>query len=124
MKTDNAVLDKSKAFAVRIVRLYKFLNEKERHFPLTDQILRSGTSIGANVLEARRAQSKRDFLSKLYIALKESDETAYWLELFAETDFLPKKLFDSLYADCEELIKMLTAIIKTSKADADHNSKF
>ncbi len=117
MKRDNAVLDKSKAFAIRIVGLYQFLKEKERFFPLAEQTLRSGTSIGANVREARRAQSTKDFLSKLYIALKESDETAYWLELLHETEYIDQNMFESLYNDCEELTKLLTAIIKTSKAN-------
>lgn len=117
MKGDNAILDKSKAFAVRIVRFYQILKEKERFFPLTTQLLRSGTSIGANIREARRAQSTKDFLSKLYIALKESDETAYWLELMNETGYIDQTFFESLYGDCEELTKMLTAIIKTCKAN-------
>ncbi len=117
MKDDNAILQKSKAFAIRIVRFYQFLKEKERFFPLATQILRSGTSIGANVREARRAQSGKDFLSKLYIALKESDETAYWLELMNETGYIDGNEFESLYNDCEELIKMLTAIIKTCKTN-------
>jgi len=82
---------------------------------ISKQILRSGTSIGANVREARRAQSTPDFISKLYVALKEADETSYWLELLHETGFITDEMFNSIYADCEELLKLLTSIIKTTQ---------
>lgn len=115
MKEHNLVLDKSKAFAIRIINLYKHLIESGQVYALANQILRSGTSIGANVREAVRGQSKPDFYSKLGIALKEADETAYWLELLYESEYITQKQFDSLYSDCTELIKLLVAITKTQK---------
>ena len=112
---DNIIETKSFDFAVRIVNLYKLLCEEKREFILSKQLLRSGTSIGANVREARRAQSTPDFISKLYVALKEADETSYWLELLHETGFITDEMFNSIYADCEELLKLLTSIIKTTQ---------
>ena len=85
---------------------------------MSKQILRSGTSIGANVRESRRAQSTPDFINKLYIALKEADETSYWLELLFETGFITNEMFNSIYADCEEILKLLTSIIKTTQENA------
>ena len=114
VKTENIVLDKSKAFAVRIVKLYQYLCAEKREFVLSKQLLRSGTSIGANAKEAIRGQSKPDFISKMSIALKEAAETEYWLELLHETDYLDKKQFDSIYADNQELLKILTSIVKSS----------
>ena len=119
IKTDNIILDKSKVFAIRIVKLYKYLYKNDdpllREYVMSKQILRSGTSIGANVRESRRAQSTPDFITKLYIALKEADETTYWLELLHETGFITDEMFESVYADCEELLKLLTSIIKTTQ---------
>lgn len=115
VKTDNVIVNKSKAFAIRIVRLYQYLCGEKREFVLSKQLLRSGTSIGANVKEAVRGQSKSDFISKMSIALKEASETEYWLELLYETDFLDRTQFDSIYADNQELLKILTSIIKSSK---------
>ena len=112
---DNLILDKSKAFAIRIINLYKHLNEEKREYILSKQLLRSGTSIGANCREAARAQSKADFVAKMNIALKEADETAYWLELLYATDFVTQVQFQSIYNDAEELIKLLVSIIKTAK---------
>ena len=114
MKTENIIADKSKTFAIRIVKLYQYLCTEKREFVLSKQLLRSGTSIGANVKEAIRGQSKADFISKMSIALKEASETEYWLELLYETDFLDKKQFDSIYADDQELLKILTSIVKSS----------
>ena len=114
MKTENIIADKSKEFAVRIVKLYQYLCTEKREFVLAKQLLRSGTSIGANVKEAIRGQSKADFISKMSIALKEASETEYWLELLYETDFLDKNQFQSIYADNQELLKILTSIIKSS----------
>ena len=111
----NVVADKSKAFALRIVMLYRFLVEKEKEFVLSKQILKSGTSIGANIRESKNAQSLLDFISKLSISLKEADETAYWLELLYESGYIDQTLFDSLYAELIELIALLTAIIKNTK---------
>lgn len=113
MKVDNPIVDKSKAFAIRIIKLYNFLCDEKREFILSKQLLRSGTSIGANVKEAIRGESKADFYHKMNISLKEASESEYWLELLCETDYITKQQFDSINADCVELIKLLTAITKT-----------
>lgn len=115
VKEENIVVEKSKAFAVRIVRLYQYLCSDKNEFVLSKQLLRSGTSIGANVKEAIRGQSKPDFISKMSVALKEASETEYWLELLYETGFMDKKQFDSIYADNQELLKILMRIVKSSK---------
>ena len=112
---DNAVVEKSKSFAIRIVRAYKYLTAEKNEYVLSKQLLRSGTSIGANVKEAIRGQSKPDFYSKLNIALKEASETEYWLEILYETEYIDKKLFDSINSDCQELIRLLVSITKTQK---------
>ena len=112
---DNAVVEKSKSFAIRIVRAYKYLTAEKNEYVLSKQLLRSGTSIGANVKEAIRGQSKPDFYSKLNIALKEASETEYWLEILYETEYIDNKLFDSINSDCQELIKLLVSITKTQK---------
>ena len=104
---------KSKAFAIRIVKLYKFLTVQKKEFILSQQLLRSGTSIGANWAEAECAVSRRDFSNKVYIALKECAETAYWLEILHETDYLTDAQFTSLHKDCTELRKILSATTKT-----------
>lgn len=113
----NSVHDKSKAFALRIIKLRRYLcnDAPIREFDLSKQLIRSGTSIGANVRESRNAQSTADFISKMSIALKEADESEYWLELLQESEYLTQEQGDSLLYDCRELIKMLTSIIKTSK---------
>jgi four helix bundle protein len=113
--SENPVKDKSYRFAVRIIRLYKFLAEEKREFVLSKQVLRSGTSIGANVKEALQAESRTDFIHKLSLALKEASETEYWLELLQETEYLDQAAFNSIHSDCVELIKLLTSIIKSSK---------
>ena len=115
MKEDNIIVDKSKAFAIRVIRLYQHLGSEKKEFVLSKQILRSGTSIGANVREAARAQSKADFIAKMQIALKEASETEYWIELLQETDYISGKAGESLIVDCKELLKMITAIVKTAK---------
>ena len=112
---DNIVLEKSKAFAIRIIRMYKWLASEQKEFILSKQCLRSGTSIGANINEGIMAASKADFVNKLRIALKEANETKYWLELLHETEYLSEEMYDSIYPDCLELIKLLVSIIKTSK---------
>ncbi len=109
------VEEKSFCFSVRIVKLYKYLSEAKKEHVLTKQVLRSGTSIGANIAEAQQAQSTADFISKLNIALKESAETDYWLRLLNATDYLSDVEFSSLINDCREIEKMLTSIIKSSK---------
>ena len=110
---ENIVLDKSKSFAVRIIRLYKYLCEKKKEYVLSKQILRSGTSIGANLAESECAASRKDFANKIYIALKETSETLYWLELLVRTDYITKDEYDSLYKDCEEIKRILQATTKT-----------
>lgn len=112
---ENIVFEKSKAFAIRIVKLYKHLNEKSE-FIMSKQLLRSGTSIGANIAEAECGISKKDFLAKMYIAFKECSETKYWLELLFATDYLNETEYNSIIADCDELLKLLTSITKTAKA--------
>ena len=112
---DNVIVDKSKFFAIRIVNAYKYLTQEKCEFVMSKQLLQSGTSIGANVKEAIRGQSKPDFYSKLNIALKEASETEYWLEILYETEYIDKKLFDSINSDCQELIKLLVSITKTQK---------
>ena len=108
---DNVIVDKSKAFALRVIKLYQHLcGNKE--FVLSKQLLRSGTSIGANVKEAIRAQSKADFYHKLNISLKEASETEYWLELLYESGYIDEQGFESIYADCKEILKILMAITK------------
>lgn len=113
---DNLILVKSKAFALRIIRLYKYLCEEKKEFVLSKQVLRSGTSIGANAKEASMAQSKKDFESKMSVALKESGETEYWLELLHESDYIEEKSFESIYADNKELIRIITSILKSSRS--------
>ena len=115
MKTDNIIVDKSKNFAIRIVKLYKYLNEEKKEYVLSKQLLRSGTSIGANVKEAVRGQRKADFTAKMSIALKEASESEYWLEILHETEYLTEQQFDSIYADCKDLIKILMSIVKSAR---------
>ena len=120
MKKDNQIADKSKAFAIRVIRLYKYLTSEKKENILSRQILRSGTSIGANIREALSAQSTADFIAKMQIALKETSETEYWLELLEETEYIPEDAGKSMHEDCKELLKMITAILKTTK---DNQSK-
>jgi four helix bundle protein len=122
MKTDNVVQTKSYAFAVRIVRLYQHLASSKKEFVLSKQVLRSGTSIGANVEEAIGGQSRADFLSKLSIAYKEARETSYWLRLLKDTDYLNSSEFESIYADAEELCRIIASIQKSTKASQNANS--
>jgi four helix bundle protein len=111
----NILQEKSFAFAIRIVKLYKFFSEEKKEYVLSKQILRSGTSIGANTEEGIGGQSDKDFLSKLNIAYKEARETIYWLKLFYATDYLSKEQFESLQNDAEELCKILAKILLTMK---------
>ena len=108
--------EKSFQFATRIVKVYKYMTESKKEFILSKQLLRCGTSIGANISESQQGQSRADFISKLSIALKEACETNYWLRLLHATDYLSDAEFNSLIQDCQELEKMLTAIIKSSKS--------
>ena len=113
----NIIVVKSKDFAIRIVKLYKYLNENKKEYVLSKQLLKSGTSIGANVKEAIRGQSKLDFYAKMNIALKEASETEYWLEILKETEYIDDVSFKSIYADCQEILKILMSITKTQKSD-------
>ncbi len=112
---DNLVKDKSFKFAVRIVKLYKYLCEEKREFTLSKQLLRAGTSIGANIEEAMGAQSDKDFISKISISYKECRETHYWLRLLKDTDFLIEKEFNSILSDNQELLRIISSILKTMK---------
>ena len=112
-ESEATVAHKSKRFAVRIVRLYQFLCDEKKEYVLSKQMLRSGTSIGANIAESECAISTKDFCSKIYIAYKETNETLYWLELLFETGYLKKPEYASIRNDCEELKKMLSSITKT-----------
>ena len=111
----SVILDKSFDFAVRIVNLKKYLNSEKEERIMANQLLRFGTSIGANVTEADQAQSKADFISKMGIANKEAHETRYWLSLLHKTDYINDEQYSSIFADCQELIRILQAIIKSAK---------
>ena len=115
MKNNNVIVEKSMDFAIRIVNLYKYLCKEKNEFVLSKQLLRSGTSVGANIREAIYGQSKADFVAKMRIALKECSETGYWLELLHKTEYLTDEQFESMNADYEEIIKLLTSIVKSSK---------
>ena len=115
MKNDNVVQIKSYAFAVRIIKVFKYLSEQKKEFVLSKQLLRCGTSIGANVRESEHAQSKADFIHKLSISLKEANETEYWLDLLYETNYLTDEEFRNVKNKNIEILKLLTSIINTSK---------
>lgn len=112
---EQTVESKSFQFAVRIVKLCRYLNTDKKEYVLSKQLLRAGTSVGANIAEAEQAQSRADFISKMNIALKEAVETNYWLRLLEASDYLSKGEFSSIHNDCRDLEKMLTAIIKSAK---------
>ncbi len=111
----NVIEIKSFDFAVRIVKLYKFLCEQKKEYVFSKQLLRAGTSIGANIAEAQQAQSKSDFVSKISISLKETSETKYWINLLKATDYLTEAESISILADCVEIEKILVSILKSSK---------
>ena len=111
---DNLIAIESKAFAIRCIRLYQHLSNSKKEFVLCKQLLRSGTSIGANVKEALRGQSRADFGAKMNIALKEANESEYWLELLFDTEYITQDGFQSMIEDCRRLIRLLTAIVKTT----------
>ena len=115
MKRQNVIEDKSFAFAVRVVNLYKYLCNEKKEYVLSKQLLRSGTAIGALVREAEQAESKPDFIHKMAIALKEANETEYWLLLLAETGYLSAQKSESIVNDNKELLKLLTSIINSTK---------
>lgn len=114
--------DKSFAFSIRIINLYKYLSKSKKEFEVSNQLVRSGTAVGALIREAQNAESAKDFIHKLSIAQKECDESLYWLELLKETDFLTIQEFESIYDEGTELLKMLRSAIVTSKRNAPHNS--
>ena len=116
------LLEKSKAFALEIIRLCNQVRSEKRERVLSDQLLRSGTSIGANVAEAQYGSSRKDFLAKLYIALRECAETLYWLELLHSCNYFSHQEYQSLYSDCEELRKLLSAITKSVRDGTIPNS--
>lgn len=111
----NIVAVKSYAFAIRIVKLYKLLSQEKKEIVLSKQMLRSGTAIGALIKEAEHAQSKADFLNKMNVALKEANETEYWLMLMRDTEYINEKEFQSIKNDCSEILKLLISIIKSTK---------
>ncbi|MDP3683654.1 MAG: four helix bundle protein [Ignavibacteria bacterium] len=122
MKEQNVLKEKSYQFAIRIVKLYQFLKEEKKEFTLSKQILRSGTSIGANIEEAIGAQSQKDFYMKLNISYKEARETHYWLRILHDTNYIDDKQFQSIIKDCDELLKITGTIIKTMKSKLFPNS--
>ena len=115
MKETNPLVFKSKAFALKVIKIYFFLCKQRQEYNMSRQILRSATSIGANIREAQRAQTYPDFYAKISISLKEADETAYWLELLHESELISDEQFESLFVDCDELIRMLVAATNTVK---------
>jgi four helix bundle protein len=115
MKENNIVEEKSFEFSVRIVNLYKYLTTARQEYVMSKQLLRSGTSIGANVCEAQQAQSPMDFLSKMSIALKEAYESDYWLRLLQKTEYLNKDEYNSIIFDCRAITKLLVTIVKSTK---------
>ena len=113
-KDDNIILKKSYDFAVRCVNLYKYLCNEKHDFVIGKQLMRSGTSVGANVKEAIRGASKADFIAKLNIALKEASESEFWIEVLRDTDYLSSQEAESMLCDCQEILKLLTSIVKSS----------
>ena len=112
---DNAIQHKSRDLAIRIIGCYKYLTTEKNEFVMSKQLLRCGTSIGANTRESKNAQSRMDFLNKLNVALKEADETDYWLDLLHVTGYFDDKQYESIASDCKELVALLVSIIKTLK---------
>ena len=115
MKADNQIVLDSKAFAIRIIKLYKYLSEEKKEFVISKQILRSGTSIGANISESIFAQSRMDFVSKMSIALKEASETKYWLDLLMETEYITKMQYESIADDISKILGTLVNIVNSTK---------
>lgn len=122
-KGGNLVVEKSYDFSVRIAKLYRFLCEKKKENILSRQVLRSGTSIGANVEEAIGGVSRKDFLNKLSIAYKEARETNYWLRILRDVEYLNQNMFDSLIKDCDEVTRIIFSIIRTSKNNDEKSSR-
>ncbi len=114
---NNIIKDKSYSFALRIVKMYRYLATERQEYVLSKQVLRSGTAIGALVMEAEHAQSRADFINKMNIALKEANETTYWLSLLKDSGYIDEQMFNSIFPEAEELLKILTSIVKTSKSN-------
>ena len=114
MKGESTIKSKSKQFAIKLVGIYKQLIDEKHEFVMSKQLLRSATSIGANVVEAECGISTKDFLAKMYIAFKECAETLYWLDLLNETDYLTPETYKNLSSDCNELLRILSSITKTT----------
>ena len=114
---ENIIKLKTYQFSIRIIKLSRYLVTEQKEFVLSKQILKSGTSIGANTEEADAGQSKKDFIAKLSIALKEAKETHYWLRLLFDSEYITKAMFDSMIKECEEIIYILTKILTTAKAN-------
>lgn len=112
---DSAIYNKTYKFALRIINAYKYLTDEQREFILSKQLLRSGTSIGAMCREAEHAQSKADFLNKMNIALKEANETEYWLQLLHDSDYINDTVYKSIIKDCSDILKLLISIVRTTK---------
>jgi four helix bundle protein len=112
---ENIIVDKTYKFALRIVKAYLFLSKEKQEYVLSKQLLRSGTDIGALISESRFAQSKADFIHKMHVALKESNETRYWINLLHDSEFIPTSVYDSIVPEIEEIISILSSIVKTSK---------
>ncbi|RKD96035.1 four helix bundle protein [Marinifilum flexuosum] len=119
---ENAIKDKSFVFAIRIVKMFRYLNEEKKEFILSKQLLRSGTSVGAMIREAEFAETKKDFIHKMAIGQKEINETMYWLELLKETDYLSLDQYENINKDAVEIIKLITSIIKSAKASLNINN--
>ena len=113
---NNTILEKTMDFSVRVVNMYKYLCTEKKELIMSKQLLRCGTSIGANAHEAHNGQSNKDFIAKMYISLKEATETEYWLNLLIRTEYLTKEQGNSILEDCVEIKRILTAIIKTMKS--------
>lgn len=112
---ENNIYELTKTFAIRVVKLYNYLTDTKKEFVLSKQLLRSGTSIGANVFEGKNAQSRPDFTTKMNIALKEASESGYWIDLLHDTDYLSDSEYESIFADCKRIIAVLTKIVKATK---------
>ena len=123
METENVIVKKSKDFALRIINMYKYLCVEKREYVMSKQILRCGTSIGANVREGVRGQTKPDFIAKMSVAQKEAEETCYWLELLYESGYINKSIFESMYRDNLEINRILASIILTARQNLKNQLK-
>ena len=123
METENVIVKKSKDFALRIINMYKYSCVEKREYVISKQVLRSGTSIGANVREGVRGQTKPDFIAKMSVTQKEAEETCYWLELLYESGYINKSIFESMYRDNLEINRILASIILTARQNLKNQLK-